>query len=102
VPQGLSTLEFMAKGKPVLTMKNDLHDFEVQNAANLKRTDKFKEFKMNVDNIDDYTNSLELLIKSEEAREVIGKLNLDYIEKSYYDTTSSTQRFYEILEETIK
>jgi hypothetical protein len=98
-PQGLSTLEFMAKGKPVLTMKNNFHDFEVQEKYNQQRTDKFKDFKMNTVNIHEYKRSLELLIQNKEAREVIGKIILESIEKNYFDSSSSIRRFIEILEE---
>lgn len=98
-PQGLSTLEFMAKGKPVLTMKNNLHNFEIQDMHNNLREDKFKDFKMNVSNVDEYKRTLNFLISNKEARELIGKLSLEYIEKNYYDATKSLDRFFEILEE---
>ncbi len=100
-PQGLSTVEFMAKGKAVLTMKNHSHDFEIQDMYNKKRTDKFKDFRMNVESIDEYKRSLNLLISNKEARDLMGQQNLEYIEKNYYDSTNSINRFYEILEEVI-
>lgn len=100
-PQGLSTLEFMAKSKPVITMKNDLHDFEIQDKYNKQRTDKFKDYPMNVKNTEEYKRSLNLLIEDKEAKDLMGKFNLDYIKKYYYDSSQSISRFYEILEELI-
>jgi hypothetical protein len=100
-PQGLSTLEFMSKAKPVLTMKNNFHDFEVQNEWNKKRTDKFKDFKMNTETFEEYKRSLELLIINKEARSLLGQINLDYVKNNYYNTTKSLNRFYEILGEVI-
>jgi uncharacterized membrane protein len=80
-------------------MKNNFHDFEVQEKYNQQRTDKFKDFKMNTVNIHEYKRSLELLIQNKEAREVIGKIILESIEKNYFDSSSSIRRFIEILEE---
>ncbi len=100
-PQGLSTLEIMAKGKSVLTMKNDLHDFELQDKYNKQRTDKFKDYPLNVKNVDEYKRTLNFLINNKEARDLMGKFNLEYIEKNYYDSSKSINRFYEILEEVV-
>lgn len=98
-PQGLSTLEIMAKSKPVLTMMNEYQDYENQEKYEKNRTDEFKDYPMVTETYDEYKLSLELLINNSKARSFLGMKNLEYVENNYYNTSKTVNRFLQILED---
>lgn len=89
LPQGLSTLEFMSRSKPIVTLKNDTHDYNSQITVAQKYYQGLK-YPMVALNIKIYKDSLELLINDAEVRISSGKYFKNYIDKNYlhYDTSS--------------
>ena len=98
-PQGLSTLEFMAKGKPVVTLKNKHHNYKEQKKVE-KKFYKDLPYPMVANDIKSYIDSLELLIKNKISRQNSGKLFKNYIQKNYY--IDSHKSFYLVLDKIRK
>lgn len=97
--QGLSTLEFMAKGKPVVTLKNEHHNYDAQLEAERLYYAKLS-YPLVCLTVEEYEDAVQHLISDTLCLKKDGEIFKSYVEQCYY-SGNPAESFYNVLEKVI-